>query len=135
MQRFVSEFLNGRDADALDALMAADFVCHVAGVSSEPSEGRGAWRRRAAALRTAFPDFHLGIEDLIAERDRVVLRYRGSGTHLGPFGGSAPTRRAVTYTGIMVFRLHGGKLAEEWTEYDGVGLLRQVGALPSPAKS
>jgi predicted ester cyclase len=69
------------------------------------------------------------IEDLLAVDDKVVMRYRGQGTHRGPFRGAAPTNQAVAYTGIMILRVGDGKLAEEWTEWDALGLMRQIGAI------
>jgi predicted ester cyclase len=87
--------------------------------------------RRSTALRTAFPDFHITIDDLLVDDDKVVMRYRGQGTHRGPFGAAAPTNKAVTYTGIAILRLSNGRIAEEWTEYDSLGLMRQIETIPS----
>ena len=120
VRRFV-EFLNEGNEAALEALVANDYVCHVAGGLAAGAEGPEVWRRRAGALRTAFPDYHITIEELLADADKVVMRYRGQGTHCGPLFGARPTNAVVTYTGIAIFRISGGKLAEEWTEYDQLG--------------
>jgi steroid delta-isomerase-like uncharacterized protein len=123
--------VNQKNDATLKALVAADFICHVGGVSSTASEGREAWVRRSRVMRTAFPDFHIAIEDLLVDDDKVVMRYRGQGTHGGPSGPAAPTNKAVTYTGIAIFRISNGKIAEEWTEYDSVGFMRQTGSIPT----
>lgn len=132
VRRFV-DLLNAGDEAGLQALVADDFVCHVAGGLAAGAHGPEIWRRRAGALRTAFPDYRITIEDLLADGDKVVMRYRGQGTHRGPLFGAGPTNSRVEYTGIMVVRISEGKLAEEWTEYDQFGLMRQIGALPGPA--
>lgn len=83
-------------------------------------------------LLAAFPDFHLVIEDQIAERDKVVTRVTFRGTHLGEYRGIAPTGRQVAYTGIAVDRIVGGKVVEGWHEADDLGLLRQLGVTVGP---
>jgi steroid delta-isomerase-like uncharacterized protein len=135
VRRFVDEFINQGNGATLDALVADDFVCYVGGVASTTSEGRDAWVRRAGVLRTAFPDFNITIDDLLEDGDRVVMRYRAQGTHRGPLGAAVPTYKAVAYTGIMILRISNGRIAEEWTEYDSLGLMRQIEAIPSAAAS
>ena len=134
-RRFVDEFLNQGNDATLDALVADDFICHVGGVASTASEGRVVWVRRAGVLRTAFPDFNITIEDLLDDGDKVVMRYRGQGTHRGPLGAAVPTNKAVAYTGIMILRISNGKIAEEWTEYDSLGLMRQIEGIPGATPS
>jgi steroid delta-isomerase-like uncharacterized protein len=133
VRRFVDEYVNQRNDAALEALVADDFICCVSGVASTASEGRAVWARRSTSLQTAFPDFRITIDDLLAGDDKVVMRYRGHGTHRGPFGTAAPTNKAVVYTGIMILRISNGKIAEEWTEYDSLGLMQQIGAIPDNA--
>lgn len=135
VRRFVDEFVNQRNDAILEDLVADDFICHVGGVVSTASEGRGAWVRRSKGLLTAFPDFRISIEDLLVDDDKVVMRYRGQGTHRGPFGAAAPTNKAVTYTGIMILRIGNGRITEEWTEFDSLGLMRQIEAIPGDAAS
>ena len=67
-----------------------------------------------SAIRTALPDARYEVDDLIAEGDKVVVRWRLLGTHLGDFRGMAPTGRAITLEGIAIYRLDGGKLVERW---------------------
>jgi steroid delta-isomerase-like uncharacterized protein len=90
----------------------------------------------AAALRMAWADWHRAfpdcandIEDLIATDDRVVVRYRFSGTHEGEALGVPATGRRVETTGIAIFRVEDGTITEEWAVDDVDGLLRQLGAV------
>lgn len=69
----------------------------------------------------------------LAEGDLVASRYRGEGTHLGEWRGLPATGRRFSYTGILIHRLEGGRIAEFWGQSDSLGLFRQLGALPAPA--
>jgi predicted ester cyclase len=70
------------------------------------------------------------IEDIIAEGDKVAARLTAQGTHLGSLGDIAPTGRQATWTGMRVFRMVDGKIAEHWANWDDVSLGRQLGILP-----
>ena len=83
-------------------------------------------------FREAFPDFRSEIEDQIAEGDRVVTRWRMHGTHRGEFRGIAPTGNALDITGIGIFRFSNGKVVESWDNFDQLGMMRQLGAIPAP---
>src|SRR5215210_356230 len=91
-------------------------------------------RQEAADFRLGFPDVVSTIEDLIAEGDRVVARWRSRATHLGEYVGVPPTGKEVEFTGISVYRIEGGRIAESWTVEDELGLLRQIGAVPEPGQ-
>jgi predicted ester cyclase len=81
-------------------------------------------------FRSAFPDFRMTIEDLIAEEDIVVARFTQGGTHRGTFMGAAPTGRQVQFTEIGILRVAGGKVVESWYETDMLSLYQQVGLIP-----
>jgi predicted ester cyclase len=72
------------------------------------------------------------VDDLIAERDRVVVRWRLLGIHIGAFRGIAPTGRPITLRGIAIYRVQDGKLMERWVVSDLYGALRESGALSPP---
>jgi len=78
----------------------------------------------------AFPDLRLSFEDAVADRDRVVTRWRLEGTQNGPLMGIAPSGRRVNIEGIRIDRIEDGKIAESWMQWDMLGLLDQIGALP-----
>ena len=83
----------------------------------------------------AFPNLHFTFEDLIAEGDKVVVRETMSGTQQGELMGIPPTGKQFSVTGIEIYRFEGGKIVEHWLESDMLGLLQQLGALPSPAQT
>jgi predicted ester cyclase len=85
----------------------------------------------ARSFREGFPDLHCSVDDVVTEGDRVVCRWKMTGTNQGTFLGFAPTGRGVSFDGISEMRFHGGRLAEQWTLYDCFGLLHQLDLLPS----
>ena len=116
------------DLDALDDLLAPNVIDHSAYAGQ--AAGRDGFKEFFTLWRTAFPDLVYTIEDAIAEGDRVVIRWTGQGTHLGMYHHIAPTGKRVTMSGIQVNRLSSGKIVEDWTSSDELGLLRQLGAIP-----
>jgi predicted ester cyclase len=84
---------------------------------------------------TAFPDFHLMVEDMIAEGDRVVARFTMRGTQQGVFMDIRPTGKQVMVTAIDINRIAGGKSIEHWLEMDTLGLLQQLGVVPTPGQA
>jgi predicted ester cyclase len=89
-------------------------------------------KQEAADFRQGFPDVISTIEDLVAEGDKVVARWRAQATHQGEYMGIPPTGNRVEFTGISVYRIEAGKIAESWTAEDDLGLMRQIGAIPEP---
>lgn len=83
-------------------------------------------------MYAAFPDFHLDIDELIAEGDRVVKRFTACFTHQGEFMGVAPTGKTITISGTETYRVAGGRLAENWSSVDWLGFMKQLGVVPSP---
>ena len=82
-------------------------------------------------MRGIFPDLVLSTEDLIAEGDKVVLRWSATGTHQGGFMGVPATGNKVTVTGIGIDRIEGGRIVEHWEQFDAMGMMQQMGAIPS----
>ena len=116
------------DLGRIDDLFTADFVRHDPGRELRGTEQN---RQFISGLRAAFPDLHFTVEDQIAAGDKVVVRYRFRGTHLGDFLGMPPTGKQVSYSGILIYRIADGRIAEQWTEFDLLGFLRQLGVLPN----
>jgi steroid delta-isomerase-like uncharacterized protein len=88
-------------------------------------------RQYSEAMIAAFPDIERSIEDLVAEGDKVVARWTARGTHTGDFQGLPPSGKVATSSGITIFRIADGRIVEEWSESDMLGLLQQLGAIPS----
>ena len=115
----------------VEEIFAPEYVSH------EPTSGEvrgieGA-RQFAATFREAFPDLQNTIEDMVAEGDKVVMRFRGNGTHEGEteaFG--PPTGKRMEITGITIKRLADGKIVEAWTNFDALGMMRQLGVIATP---
>jgi predicted ester cyclase len=80
----------------------------------------------------AFPDIHVTIEDLIAEGDKVVARWTGGGTNTGEMMGMPPTGKAFKVTGVNTFRISGGKVVDTWVNFDTLGMMQQLGIVPTP---
>jgi predicted ester cyclase len=86
-------------------------------------------KQQAADFRRGFPDVTSTVEDLIAEGDKVVARWRSRATHRGDYMGIAPSGKEVEFTGISFYRIEGNKIAESWSVEDQFGLMRQIGAV------
>jgi predicted ester cyclase len=83
-------------------------------------------------LRGAFPDLHYTVEDVVADGDRVAVRWHWTGTHQGAFRGIAATQRAVTNNGLAIFRLRDGRIVAATLETDRLGFLQAIGVVPGP---
>ena len=132
-RRITEEAWNRGNLDILDELIAPDFIRHTP-LRPEGIHGIEGFKQHVAGTRAAFPDAEFLIEDEIAEGDRVVNRWTFRGTHRGEFGGIPATGKAVTMTGRGIVRIADGKVAEIWDEADALGLLRQLGVIPTPGQ-
>jgi steroid delta-isomerase-like uncharacterized protein len=129
--RLLAEVDRG-NADVVETYYAPDYVDHTPSPIRRLAPGREGVRQALAIFRRAFPDTRHTIEDLVAEEDRVVVRLSARGTHTGEFIGVAPTGEVVTMTGIAIYRIVDGRIAERWAE-QSLGVLEQLGiAAPAP---
>lgn len=128
--RWHEDAISGHDPAVIDEI-AAENIIHHAG-SFPDGVGPDAVKRALGALLAGFPDLRQTVEDVIAEDDTVVTRWTTEGTHEGEFQGFQPTGKHVSWAGINIFRFECGKIAEEWTELDGVGRLAQFEAAATP---
>lgn len=127
VRRWIEELDKG-NMTIIDHLISTDCVVHYpGGIDVLGPEG---FKESSTPFRTAFPDLKHVIEDMIAEGDKVVSRYKIPGTHKGEFMGIAPTGRKVTFTATVIYRIANGKFVETWGEFDALGLLQQLGAVP-----
>jgi predicted ester cyclase len=128
-RRAYEEVLNQGDVSIVDELIAPDFFNHAA----PPGTNRGpsSLRWLATMLRTAFPDLHFTIEELVAEEDIVAGRLTTSGTHEGPLPGMPPpSGREVRQEHMHFVRYRDGKAVEHWGVRDDLGMLQQIGVVP-----
>jgi len=131
VRRFVEES-NRVNLSAYDQLLADNFVDHSA-PPGYPNDREGQ-KQFAAMLNVAFPAGVQAIDDLISEGDKVVMRWTARGTHAGEFMGIPGTNRQVTVTGIDIYRVAGDKIVEHWGEWDGLGMMQQLGVVPAPGQ-
>jgi steroid delta-isomerase-like uncharacterized protein len=128
-RRFTEECWDRNDVSVLDDIMAADFDDHDPAPGQGP--GRDGYKQVTAQYFSAFSDFRVRNEDVIAEEDKAVLRWTARGRHTGPLMGMPPTGKDVTLRGIDIIRVDDrGRIVERWGEFDLFGLLTQLGALP-----
>jgi steroid delta-isomerase-like uncharacterized protein len=133
-RRVVEEVFNDGRLEAADELVAADFVGHDPALP-EPSMGPEGLKQQAEGYRTAFPDMRLQIDDIIAEGDRVATRWTARGTHEGELFGIPASGKQATVTGMTIDRIVDGRIAESWNNWDTLGLLQQLGAIPAMAEA
>jgi steroid delta-isomerase-like uncharacterized protein len=127
--RLVEEAWNRGNMAVANELLSPDYILHIP--AREESVNREGYKQAISMYRTALSDFHLAIEEMIAENDRVVVRWTISGKHKGPYMGIAPTDKLVVLTGMSIRRIADGKIAEEWVVSDTLGLMQQMGAIPA----
>ena len=129
MRHFIEEAINRKSPDALDAMVAEDFIEHVPFPGQGP--GREGLRQALRLFHDAFPDMHWAVEEQVAEGEKVVTRFTWAGTHRGEFLGIAPTGRRVEVWGVVIDVVRGGRFAESRIIMDTLGLMQQLGAVPN----
>ena len=131
IRRQAYEAVNQKNLDALDEMIASDIINHSARPGQTP--GLEGVKQLFSSLHAAFSDFHIDVEDMIAEGDKVVARVRASGTHQGEFMGIAPTGNRVEFSAIDISRIAEGKIVEHWSNSDQLGMMRQLGVMEQPS--
>lgn len=132
VKRIFDEIANNRKMEVVDELFATGYVYH------EPSghelNGPEGFKQLMSRPHSAFPDFSIMAEDLIAEGDKVVCRFTIQGTHNGVLMGIPPTGKPFRMTGMVIYRIADGKVIEQWENMDSLGMMQQLGVLPSPTQ-
>jgi steroid delta-isomerase-like uncharacterized protein len=127
------EEINRGDLDAASGYVAPDMALNGERI------GREAYKWRDEAMRAAFPDLRYDIEDLVAEGDTVVARWRMTGTHEGDLAGPTmsvpPSGKRIDLRGMSLCRIEGGMVAENWESFDMMEFLGQIGVIRSPGQS
>jgi predicted ester cyclase len=135
-RRLIEESFNEGRFELADQLVAPDAINHDPSLPPRLQGPRGpdAQRQIVGMYRAAFPDVRLTVDEVVEAGDTVALRWHAEGTHRGELEGLAPTGVRATVTGMSIDHWRDGKLVETWTEWDNLGLARQLGAAP-PAGS
>lgn len=132
-RRFFDEVCNARKLEVANELFSAGHTYTDPGVPGIPAGPEGQ-KQLISTYQTAFPDARWQVEDMVAEGDKVVTRWTGRGTHKGVLQGNPPippTGKQVTVPGVWIHRIAGGKIVETWNVWDTLGMLRQLGVIPS----
>ncbi|HJT19796.1 MAG TPA: ester cyclase, partial [Nitrospira sp.] len=116
------EFANAGFVGSFEKFISCDYVGHLGATVMDRNE----LERLERQFSEAFPDAHHSIDDLVAEDDRVVLRTTARGTHRGRFEGIEATGRTVEFTGLVIYRIQDGRIAESWGEIDLMRLMRSL---------
>ena len=117
--------------DVIDELIASDYIGHDP-VDPEPLRGPEGVKEFVTTYRSAFPDAQITVEQQLAEGDLVATRWTARGTHEGELMGIQPTGKQVTVSGLTISRLANDKIVEEFQNWDTLGMLQQLGAVPAP---
>jgi predicted ester cyclase len=127
-QRVWDEVWHQRHFGAINDLFDPGFTRH----DLDPADGQGRKQNEdfIRRMRSAFPDLHFTVDDVIAKGDKVVTRYHFEGTHQGDALGFKATSKRVAYSGILIQRFERGRIVEQWTEANLLALFRQLGLVP-----
>ncbi|MEK6276785.1 MAG: ester cyclase [Actinomycetota bacterium] len=130
-RRVIEEGFSGGNLDVVDEVCSDDFTSHDPIAGEQDAEGV---KQSMSGYREAFPDLEVTIEDIFAAGDKVVIRWTAIGTFENEFMGQQPTgERGNPVEGIAIDRFEDGKIAETWAQWDTLGFLRNIGAVPDQA--
>jgi predicted ester cyclase len=127
VRRYIEQVFNEGRTDLLEEFLAEEFDSH----TNLPPGPEGVKTFYAVSI-SAFPDQQTTIDDVFAEGNEVVVRATFKATHLGELFGIPPTARPVTMSWISIYRLANGKIVEHWYQEDKMGLMQQLGVIPTP---
>jgi steroid delta-isomerase-like uncharacterized protein len=124
------EAVNQGDPKAIEDTLAASYKARVPGQPDLDADGMS---RLVMQYRSAFPDLHVTIEEMLAEGEKVATRVSMTGTHSGQFEGIAPTGKQVQMAGMQIDRVLYGRSVRMWANFDVLSLVQQLGGAPAPA--
>lgn len=125
---FIEKVWNNADLAALDELTTETYTYSLGG---QPPRNKASMKQFLQSVHTAFPDWSVHIEDIAAQDDIVAVRWSGEVTHQGVFNGIPATGKRISVCGINMYYIEDGKISREWEQMDSLGLLQQLGVLPS----
>jgi len=129
-RRFFEEILSRTNLSATEEIVSPEFIGYFpVGLI----DGLDGVMNFVMMSSYAFPDLEYVPQDMVAEEDKVVVRWSAHGTHRGVFEGIAPTGKRISWTGISILRIADGKVVEDRASADLLGVLEQLGAVPAPA--
>lgn len=133
VRRMTEEFYNQGDIERAEDFFADTYVHH--DPASPHVRDRDGLKEVVRAFRAGCPDLHITIDELLADGDTVTKRWTYHATHTGDLAGIPPTGKRITMSGLELFRLANGKIAECWLGYDNLSLMHQLGVIPIPEQA
>ena len=130
-QRWFDEVWNQGRESSIDELLSPEGVGFGLAEADTEVHGPAQFKPFARNMRNAFPDFHIKIEDMLAEGDKVAVRFQVTGTHKGDGLGFPATGNKIDLTGITIIQFAAGKLVHGWNNWDQLGMLRQLNVSPA----
>jgi steroid delta-isomerase-like uncharacterized protein len=127
--RLQEEVFGQGKLESVDELLAPDYISHAPG-DPELSRGPEVIKQIVRAYHSAFPDINFAVEKQVAEGDMVVTRWIARGTHRGEFMGVPPSSRRIEVSGMSMDRISGGRIVENWNNWEALEMMRQIGAIP-----
>ena len=122
-QRYFAECWNDGNVARLDELLAPNHTHHLPG---RDLNGSGQVKNYILSLRSALPDLHMTLDDVIVAGDQIICRWTFLGTNTGALGSNPPTGKNVVFTGIDIIRCADNRIVEVWSQYDSSGLDRPL---------
>jgi steroid delta-isomerase-like uncharacterized protein len=126
VRRFYEE-MNRGNQDVIDELVSTDYRVHDPSLPPEMCAGRDAFKQTVAMSQRAFPSHQMTLDNMLAEDDRVAAHLTFNGRHQGTLDDEEATGAEITFTGIGIYRIASGQIAEGWFNFDQLGLMRQMG--------
>lgn len=127
------EEVNGGNMAAADEFYGADYILHDPNAEPGVPIGPASVRQYLAPIMAGFPDSKVTVDDVLAEEDKIAVRFTARGTHTGDFMGIPPSGKPIAAQGISIIRIANGQMVEEWQNFDMLTLLQQIGAIPTMA--
>lgn len=129
VRRCFEQIMNNKRYDLIDEFFVETVELHGVGPGIS---GRTAAVEMYTTLFAAFPDWHLAIDDIFAEEDKVAVRYTATGTNQDSFQGIPATGKLYTQKAIVIYHLTNGKIVEGWVQTDMLSMMQQLGLMPAP---
>jgi steroid delta-isomerase-like uncharacterized protein len=130
LRQWVEEGWNNGNLALVDQIFSPDHIMHDPSLPEQKLVGQEPFKSFVGAFRSAMPDLHVTVEDLVAQGDKIAWRWTITGTQKGEMMGVGPSGNSVKVTGIIISRFENGLWAEDWVRWDTLGFLQQLGALP-----
>ncbi len=131
VRRFMEDCWNRGDMGHIEELVSKDCRYHDP-VFPSLNSGLESLKRHIGTCRSGFPDLRFTIDDMISERNEVVIHWTARGNHRGQFLGMAPTNKSAAVTGTSIYKLDGKKIVEQWSDWNLLSLLEQLGLAAAP---